>query len=203
MQTLRRYWRMLWTPTTRLSLGGSIIIGMVAGVVLWGSFNGAMALSNTEQFCTSCHEMRDNVFQESKEHIHYSNRSGVRAICSDCHVPKNWFGKVWRKIKASREIYHKIMGTIGTREKFEEHRLELAQRVWDTMKANDSRECRNCHDMSYMSPEKQKKRAWGRHQEAKETGETCIDCHKGIAHKDIQALLEKQEPEDEDLDFTL
>jgi nitrate/TMAO reductase-like tetraheme cytochrome c subunit len=201
MKLLVQLWKWFWTPSTKISLGGLLIIGMVSGIVLWGGFNFAMELSNTEQFCTSCHEMRDNVFEESKAHIHYSNRSGVRATCSDCHVPKDWVGKVIRKIEASREVYHKVLGTIDTPEKFEAHRLELAERVWKTMKANDSRECRNCHNTAFMSEEKQKKRAWTSHQDALQTGETCIDCHKGIAHKAVHDLdLESSEESD---DFSL
>jgi len=184
----------------RYSMGGLLIVGMCAGILLWGGANWAMELSNTEQFCTSCHEMRDNVFEESKIGIHYSNRSGVRATCSDCHVPKPWLSKVVRKVKASREIYHKLLGTIDTPEKFEAHRLELAQRVWETMEANDSRECRNCHQESYMNKDKQKRRAWTQHQDAQETGETCIDCHKGIAHTPVHEELEQEM--EEDLDFT-
>lgn len=200
MDKIKRLWRLFWSPTTRFSVGGLLLTGMVLGVLFWGGFNWAMALSNTEQFCISCHEMRDNVYEESKQFVHYSNRSGVRAICSDCHVPKNWFGKVWRKIKATNELYHKIMGTIDTREKFEAHRLELAERVWARMEANDSRACRNCHHEEYMAQDAQQRRAWTQHQDALESGETCIDCHKGIAHKAVHTELEEEAAED--LDFT-
>ena len=31
--------------------------------------------------------MKDNVFVEYRDTIHYANRSGVRASCPDCHVP--------------------------------------------------------------------------------------------------------------------
>jgi cytochrome c-type protein NapC len=142
-----------------------------------------MELSNTETFCISCHEMKDNVYQELKETIHYSNRSGVRATCSDCHVPREWHHKFVRKIQASNELFHKVMGTLDTREKFEAKRLELAKHVWASMKANDSRECRNCHNLEWMKPEMQSRPARKKHAKSKETGETCIDCHQGIAHK--------------------
>jgi len=33
------------------------------GVVFWGVFNTALEVTNTEKFCTGCHEMRDNVLQ--------------------------------------------------------------------------------------------------------------------------------------------
>ena len=102
------------------SLGSLLIGGFVAGVVFWGGFNTAMEATNTESFCISCHEMEENVYQEYKNTIHYSNRSGVRATCPDCHVPKPWVHKIQRKIQASNELLHKALGSIDTPEKFEE-----------------------------------------------------------------------------------
>ena len=127
--------------------------------MFWGGFNTAMELTNTEAFCTGCHEMRDNVFQELQRTIHFTNRSGVRAKCSDCHVPHNWTHKIARKMQASKEVWGKIFGTIDTREKFLDKRLELAQHEWARMKANDSLECRNCHDYDYMDFTRQSPRA--------------------------------------------
>jgi len=143
-----------------------------------------MEYTNTEGFCIGCHEMRDNVYMELQSTIHYSNRSGVRAICSDCHVPHNWTDKIARKMQASKEVWGTIFGTINTREKFEAHRLELAQHEWTRLKANDSLECRNCYQFDSMDFTRQSKRAVNQHSSALVTGEkTCIDCHKGIAHK--------------------
>jgi len=201
MKFVGHLWNFLARPATRYPLGAVLLFGMAFGIMFWGGFNWAMELTNTEQFCISCHEMEDNVYQESKEKVHYSNKSGVRAICSDCHVPRPWIYKVKRKIYASRELFHKALGTINTKEKFDAHRLELAQRVWDTMKANDSRECRNCHSMDYMDLEAQKPRAKGQHEDAKQTGETCIDCHKGIAHKAVHDQLKGSEADEEDFTF--
>jgi cytochrome c-type protein NapC len=143
-----------------------------------------MEATNTLEFCTSCHEMRDTVFQEYKETIHFANRSGVRAICSDCHVPRDWLHKVTRKIQATGELYGKIVGTIDTPAKFEAKRAELAQNVWRVMKATDSRECRNCHSEAAMSSDLQSERAQARHSKAKANGKTCIDCHFAIAHNE-------------------
>ena len=188
-----RIWTFLWRPSSRFSLATLLIAGGIGGVLFWGGFNWAMELANTEAFCISCHEMRDNVYKELQQTIHFKNRSGVRAICSDCHVPREWFYKVRRKIQASNELFHKIMGTIDTPEKFEQHRLELAQHVWDTMKANNSHECRNCHSADSMDPHKQSPTAQKVMAEGFKAGLTCIDCHKGIAHH-----LPKFPDEDED-----
>lgn len=182
-----------------------LLTGGVLGVIFWGGFNTAMEATNTESFCISCHEMEENVYQEYQDTIHYSNRTGVRATCPDCHVPKEWVHKVVRKIKASNELYHKVLGTIDTPEKFEAKRLELAENVWRTMKETDSRECRNCHSFDYMDFDRQEERSADRHDEAIESrdpeneethgaGETCIDCHKGVAHR----LPEGYDPEQDD-----
>jgi len=179
---IRRVWDFLWRPSARIPFAVVLIAGGIGGILFWGGFNWAMELANTESFCTSCHEMRDNPYKELQTTIHYTNRSGVRAICSDCHVPKEWIYKVRRKIQASNELFHHFMGTIDTPEKFEAHRLALATNVWDTMKATDSRECRNCHQKESMDPHRQSAAAKVMFDPA--TSElTCIDCHKGIAHK--------------------
>ncbi|MBT3724024.1 MAG: hypothetical protein HOG41_11640 [Gammaproteobacteria bacterium] len=161
--------------------------GIFAGIILWGGFNTAMEVTNTMEFCISCHEMRDNVYEEYKETIHYKNPSGVQATCADCHVPRPWVYKVIRKIQASNELYHKALGTIDTKEKFDQHRWKMAKRVWDTMKSTDSRECRNCHALGTMDLSGQDRTARKRHARAEDQGETCIDCHKGIAHEEPEA----------------
>ena len=168
---LRRY-----SPLTVLILGG------ILGVIFWGGFNTAMEATNREAFCVSCHEMYENVYQEYQNTIHYNNRTGVRATCPDCHVPKDWVHKFVRKIQASNELYHKALGSIDTPEKFEAKRLELAGHVWQAMEASDSRECRNCHDYDSMDFAMQGRRSVTQHAEGTKAGKTCIDCHKGIAH---------------------
>jgi len=170
-------------PSVKWSLGSLLIIGFVAGIIFWGGFNTAMEMTNNEQFCISCHEMEDNVYEEYKDTIHYTNRSGVRATCPDCHVPKEWVHKVVRKIQATNELYHKALGTIDTPEKFEAKRLQLAENVWRAMKKTDSRECRNCHDFESMDYNKQGRRAVRAHDKGLNGEKTCIDCHKGIAHQ--------------------
>jgi len=172
---------------------GVAIFFMIIGVIFWGGFNTAMEATNTLEFCISCHEMEDNVYKEYKETIHYTNRAGVRASCSDCHVPDPWVHKVVRKIQASNEVFHKVLGSIDTPEKFDTKRLKLAKNVWRTMKETDSRECRNCHDFSTMNPQNQKSRARKQHLNAMKAGNTCIDCHKGIAHKKVHDQLSDEE----------
>ncbi len=187
---IRRLWRRFWSPSARFGFGGILVVGFIIGVGFWGAFNWSLALTNTEAFCISCHEMKDNVYEEYKETVHFTNRTGVRATCPDCHVPKEWVHKMVRKVKATKELYHKILGTIDTKEKFNANRLWMARNEWTRMKATDSRECRNCHNFGSMDLEKQEGRASDKHDpyvwevlDGKVPAQTCIDCHMGVAHK--------------------
>jgi len=171
---------------------GSALLFFILGILFWGGFNWTMELTNTETFCISCHEMHDNTYMEYRKSIHFSNASGVRATCPDCHVPRDWIHKVARKIRASNELIHHFLGTIDNRQKFIEKRYELAKHVWKTMEDTDSRECRNCHSETAMKPGAQRDVAASQHALAKAEHKTCIDCHKGIAHKLPEAFLEKE-----------
>jgi cytochrome c-type protein NapC len=140
-----------------------------------------MEFTNSEMFCTSCHE---NLYEELQTTIHFTNRSGVRAICSSCHVPHGWTDKIARKMQASKEVWAWVTGTINTQEKFLARRRHLAENEWHRLKSNDSLECRNCHEYEFMDFTWQSERASKQHSTALASGEkTCIDCHKGIAHQ--------------------
>lgn len=189
----RGWWATLRRPSVKYSLLTLLSVGFISGILFWGGFNTGMEATNQLDFCISCHEMKDTVYQEYKKTIHYSNRTGVRAVCSDCHVPKDWTHKMLRKIQASGEVWGKIIGTIDTKEKFEAKRLELAKHEWARMKASDSRECRNCHSFDGMDAEKQKPRAKKQHENAQRDKQTCIDCHKGIAHNKPKGMQEEDD----------
>ncbi|WP_444678781.1 NapC/NirT family cytochrome c [Halomonas sp. E19] len=175
-----RNWRKLTIMGASL---GAAVVFFVAGILFWGGFNTVMEATNSFKFCsTACHEM-SWVHEEYLDRPHYKNSTGVGATCSDCHVPDAWGPKMIRKIEASREVWHWMLGTINTEEKFEGKRLQLAENVWRSMLRTDSRECRNCHDWSAMDLEQQAPRASREHARAFEQGRTCIECHQGIAHK--------------------
>ena len=185
---LGRWWanlRQRCQTCSRVTLGAGVLLLtiLIGGVLLVGGAAG-LAWTNTEQFCIGCHEMRDNVYAEFKGSIHDVNRSGVRAICSDCHVPRQPVALIKRKMRATFELWGHFRGVVDTKEKFEQHRYMLATRVWTRMKQTDSLECRNCHHRESMDPEKQSEKARARHAKGKAEGKTCIDCHFGIAHKE-------------------
>jgi len=187
MSKIKEMWARLWVVSKKrwmIGLPIGALVMFIVGILFWGGFHTVLELTNTESFCISCHEMKDTVYQEYKTTIHFKNPAGVKASCPDCHVPRPWLYKIRRKIQASNELFHSFLGTIDTPEKFEDHRLELATHVWKVMKDSDSRECKNCHSFEVMDRDKQSKRASKKHDPKRiaERGETCIDCHKGIAH---------------------
>jgi cytochrome c-type protein NapC len=160
-----------------------VILFFVGGILFWGAFNTSLEITNREAFCISCHEMEINVYKEYRQTVHYSNPTGIRATCPDCHVPREWQHMVVRKITATNELMHKLLGSIDTPEKFNAKRLQLAGYVWKQMHATDSRECRNCHGIEYMDLATQQPASRRKHERAKREGLTCIDCHMGIAHR--------------------
>ena len=175
-QKMRQRWKLVL---------GLAIVGFVVSVMLVIAGAAGLAWTSTEAFCISCHEMKDNVYAEYKGTIHDTNRTGVRAICTDCHVPREPKDLIIRKIQASKELYYKFISpSIDTPEKFKAKRHELATHVWKRMKETDSHECRNCHQSDKMSTVLQTPRAQARHKKAKAENLTCIDCHFGIAHQE-------------------
>ncbi|WP_114970165.1 NapC/NirT family cytochrome c [Rhodoferax ferrireducens] len=175
-QKMLAHWRLV------LSL---LAAGFVAAVLLMTGGAAALAWTNTEEFCIGCHEMKNNVYAEFKGTIHDQNRTGVRAVCVDCHQPREMGPSILRKLQASKDVYsHFISQSISTPEKFQARRHELATQVWRRMKDTDSLECRNCHNPAKMSAALQSAKAQTRHAKAAADSLTCIDCHFGIAHKE-------------------
>jgi len=160
-----------------------VLISIVLTVLVLSGANSTLHMTNANEFCTSCHSMQI-VFDEYKESIHFKNTAGVRALCSDCHVPKPLGPKLLAKVLAAKDVMHELLGTIDTEQKFEAERWKMANRVWDKMKKTDSRECKVCHSFSAMELDEQDNIARKKHIGAVDKQQTCIDCHRGIAHEE-------------------
>lgn len=174
----RRWWFLLGIPA-----GGFLAFAL--GIGFSGSFAAGVNYASSLNFCAhACHEM-ETPYQEYTQSIHYKNIPGVSAVCADCHVPPQFIPGTIRHMKASIEVVEHVFGEIDTPAKYESHRAELAQAVWKELKANNSAECRSCHSFAAMDLDKQDHSAAKKHspEYLAKTGETCIDCHKGIAHK--------------------
>lgn len=181
---LKKIWQVLRSPSASFSLLALVGGGFIAGAIFWGGFNFVLNATNTEAFCTGCHSMKGN-YEEYKKTIHFSSRTGVRATCPDCHVPKEFIPKMLRKIEARADVWAHLTGKVNTPEKFEAHRLEMAEREWARLKASGSSTCKGCHTYEGMSETIQDPAAVKKHAMAAkpDSGKSCIDCHKGIAHE--------------------
>ena len=175
LSMLLRRWKLVTAALAGLFLF-SVSVGISGAYVL--------AHTSTEKFCVGCHEMSYN-FAEYKGTIHDTNRTGVRAICTDCHVPHEPGPLVLAKLKATKDLFYTYVSpSIDTREKFDAKRAAMAQKIWREMKATDSHQCRSCHQEDKMNLELQTAKARARHAKGKVEGKTCIECHFAIAHKE-------------------
>ena len=186
---MKRFWTLIKSPSTRFSFGALVLGGLLAGAVGFQGFEYVIHETSTDEFCLLCHS--GDIGLEMAGRPHYDNATGLRATCADCHLPKAFWPKVFYKTKAGiKDTYHHfVLGTISTPEKFEAHRMHMATVTWKAMYANDSRECRVCHDQSKWDLASQRDKARDYHSPALTNGKTCIDCHKGIAHELPQGIL--------------
>ena len=185
---LRRVWRWLFSPSARWSVFALLLVGLVIGAVMVIGTQVAVAVTGTDQFCgTTCHSHEKFVYPEHQLSAHYNNRTGVRAMCVDCHVPHSYPAKLIVKTeKGIADAYAELRGTISTQEKFDRERWRLANMVWDEMRADNSKNCRHCHDPQAMDNAKQSEDAVKQHKKFASGKATCIDCHTGVAHKEPQ-----------------
>jgi cytochrome c-type protein NapC len=195
LSLFRRIWETLTRPSSRLALGTLVGLGLLLGGLGVMAFNATLHATNTNEFCVSCHELEENALAEFVGTPHHTNASGKVATCGDCHVPKEFVPKMIRKVRAIGEVYHHLKGTIDTPEKYDEHRMWMATKTWAYMNERDSQECRNCHDEGSWDLELQTEKARKYHSGALSRGKTCIDCHKGLAHKLPPGIVEDEQIE--------
>lgn len=169
-----------------------LAVGIGVGWLTLGGSAAVMHYTSSTEFCVSCHTM-ETPYKEYQGSVHFSNAKGIRAECSDCHIPHEPVDYLITKIRASKDIYHEfITGKIDTPEKYEAHRKELAEMVWEQFRENDSATCRSCHDFDAMEPFEQSRDAVKMHEYGIANNQTCIDCHKGVAHFAPEAELDSK-----------
>jgi trimethylamine-N-oxide reductase (cytochrome c) cytochrome c-type subunit TorY len=162
-------------------VGGLLMLVVGAGAL--GSMNWVVHKTSETSFCYTCHSHQSFIRPEYEQSSHFRNASGVRAGCSDCHLPHdNWFELMYTKALVSADVITELRGKIGTAEKYEAQRGHMAQEVWQQMLANDSKFCRSCHSFDAMNLEAQRRMPGRMHANAMESGKTCIECHRGIVH---------------------
>ena len=192
------WWTRLWQrPNKRwllgIPLGGFLMLGV--GAVGLGSFNWVVHKTSSTEFCLSCHSHEKFIRPEYEASGHFKNRVGVRAGCSDCHLPHdNWFALTLKKVIVIKDVFGEMSGKLSTAEKYEAHRGPMALKVWKQALNDDSHFCRSCHNFDAMNTELQGKMPARMHPKAMQSGESCIECHRGIVHalpQDADALWEQ------------
>jgi cytochrome c-type protein NapC len=183
----KRWLQKLLHPSPNRSVLTLLLIGIGLGAAGVIGFDASLKATSTEAFCISCHEM-EHPYAQLRETVHYRNASGVTATCSDCHLPHEFVPKMIRKVEAAREVWGTITGMIDTPEKYAAHLPAMKAREIARLQANDSQECRNCHDPLRMQADLQSKMAQRFHSPSRVKDKTCIDCHEGIGHPDDEAV---------------
>jgi nitrate/TMAO reductase-like tetraheme cytochrome c subunit len=172
-----------WFGHGLLGLLAILAVGGVLGLAAAGGVASAVKYTSSNEFCVSCHYAQ---WPEAEYQAlgHFTNASGVRAGCGDCHFDHApWWRTLWQKANyGTSHIIAEWQGTLATRELYDARRLELAERVWAHLEATDSSWCANCHSFDAMALDAQSPRAQGAHGRAMEAGRTCIICHKGVGH---------------------
>jgi nitrate/TMAO reductase-like tetraheme cytochrome c subunit len=171
--------------------GLALALALLVGFLVAAAAEGVFRYTESQTFCTSCHVM-DGVTREFRESAHGRNALGIKATCANCHVGHGYVAGVRAKVRSIHAELIPWLSGVRTPEQIEEKRLELAQRVWDRLRATDSASCRSCHAMTDADLALQETRARAEHRDGAAEGQTCIDCHDdGIAHKKVA----KPEPE--------
>lgn len=172
----------LFRPARKRSVLALLLIGALIALGGVLAFDYSMYATSTDEFCVSCHEQRDNSLVMFEQTAHYRNASGNHVSCSACHIPHEFGPKMLRKIQAAREVWAHLTGVIDTPEKYAAHAPAMKAREIARIRANDSQECRNCHDAQSMELSLQSEKARQFHQSVQGDDVTCIDCHAGLAH---------------------
>jgi nitrate/TMAO reductase-like tetraheme cytochrome c subunit len=150
--------------------------------VALGTTNWVLHATSSTEFCFNCHSHQNFIRPEYEASSHWRNTSGVTAGCADCHLPHGWFEYTWTKMVVSLDVIPELQGKLGTQEKYDAARGEMAKKVWIEARLDGSEYCHHCHDKANMDLENQGKLAQRRHRKAAEEGTPCIDCHQGIVH---------------------
>ena len=163
----------------------ALLVGGLGGLGVAGIGATAIHETSTNEFCVVCHEMTwpEKTYKES---VHFTNPSGVRAECKDCHLQGDpWPAYVWQKAEAgTRDVWAHLWGALATEEDYQARRLEMAETVWAWLRETRSATCQSCHTPESMvaAAAKQSEIASGTHESARASGMTCIDCHMGVGH---------------------
>jgi len=180
---VKRAWHRVRTPSTRWSVLALVLLGLVVGAIAVIGTEVMVHVTGTDEFCGAACHSRQWIAKEHRQSIHGENRTGMRATCHDCHIPREYPDLLWYKaVAGTKDVIGELRGIISTEEKFRKERMRMAGEVWTEYKANDSRACRGCHQFSKEVLAKQQEMVRPIHAPVLEGKATCIECHKGVGH---------------------
>lgn len=181
---MRRRWQALHGFFANPLFGGLALLGVVIAMGL--SFVAAEELNiraNSTQFCVFCHSMGAYVYEEFKKSKHFTNASGVRPECGQCHVAKRFWPAVWDHAMGTHDLIAEYSHDWTRTEVFEARRTRMAEKARLKMLGEDSHTCRECHKMEAIAPTR--KRGERAHGDAIKKGKTnCIACHYNLVHNE-------------------
>jgi nitrate/TMAO reductase-like tetraheme cytochrome c subunit len=185
----RRLWGDLHDFFASPLRGGLAIFGLVIALGL--SFVAAEELNirgNSTAFCISCHSMNAYVYEEFKKSKHYTNASGVRPECGQCHVAKRFWPAVWDHAMGTHDLISEYSHDWTRPEVFEARRTQMAEKARLKLLDEDSHTCRECHKFDAIVPTR--KRGERAHNDARQKGSTnCIACHYNLVHAEAPLTL--------------
>ena len=153
----------------RLGRAAAIVAMAALGVVVGLGFytfvyaKGWSYLTNDPKACANCHVMADHYGGWMKA----SHRSV--AVCNDCHVPHNFFGKYYTKAKNG--FWHSFYFTTQT--------FPEPIRATATSRRIAEAACRRCHAATVQ--------AMGTPAHAGSREISCIRCHGSVGHMELAA----------------
>lgn len=166
-----------------------VALGLAVGVVI--CFSTATALHETSKtsFCISCHEMRVVAEQGWMHSEHYQNEAGVVAGCSDCHVPPEFFPKMWTKTRDGiKDIWvHNFGESDPNRMDWDALALSARAKIYDSA-------CKKCHQD--LTPKGASIKTLVAHRENQRLDEPkkCLECHREEFHGKFRLVLDNQQP---------
>jgi nitrate/TMAO reductase-like tetraheme cytochrome c subunit len=160
-------------------------LGAAAGIVV-AVVDVTDHVFSTNAFCAhTCHVMESTVFPEYQESKHWNTATGVRPACADCHVSRRLTYAMIDHILGMKELYVWAVNDFSELDSFEAFRPKAADHVRFRYLANDSANCRSCHEMEAIRPARI--RGQNAHENAIANNATnCIACHYNLVHKEVE-----------------
>ena len=171
-----------------------LALGIGLGIVVAGTTTWMVNATSTTNYCaTSCHTMQwAAAGYESGPH--FNNTHGVRATCSDCHIPfesehATPFQYVFctlctKAISGTKDVIAEFRGVIDDQAKWEQERPRLSADVRAWLKETGSATCQGCHKLDAFASETTTEVHASL---IKAEHVDCVECHTDVGHRFVTA----------------